>query len=64
MTAFAGLIDRLFADPNLAVDATYERLVAAGYHGHKSPWDAEWGQRYALIHDPDGNTIELKTYPS
>jgi catechol 2,3-dioxygenase-like lactoylglutathione lyase family enzyme len=41
------------------VDATYERLVAAGYHGHKAPWDAPWGQRYALIHDPDGNTIDL-----
>lgn len=42
-----------------AVDATYERLVAAGYHGHKAPWDAFWGQRYALVHDPDGNTVDL-----
>lgn len=41
------------------VDDTYERLVAAGYHGHKAPWDAPWGQRYALIHDPDGNTVDL-----
>lgn len=41
------------------VDATYERLVAAGYAGHKAPWDAFWGQRYALVHDPDGNTIDL-----
>ncbi len=41
------------------VDATYERLVAAGYHGHKAPWDAPWGQRYALIHDPDGNNVDL-----
>ena len=41
------------------VDTTYERLVAAGYHGHKPPWDAFWGQRYALIHDPFGNTVDL-----
>ena len=41
------------------VDATYERLVAASYHGHKAPWDAFWGQRYALIHDPDGNSVDL-----
>jgi catechol 2,3-dioxygenase-like lactoylglutathione lyase family enzyme len=41
------------------VDATYKRLVAAGYHGHKEPWDAFWGQRYAVIHDPDGNGVDL-----
>ena len=41
------------------VDGTYDNLVSAGYHGHKAPWDAFWGQRYAMIHDPDGHTVEL-----
>jgi catechol 2,3-dioxygenase-like lactoylglutathione lyase family enzyme len=41
------------------VDATYDKLVAAGYDGHKAPWDAFWGQRYALVHDPDGNSVDL-----
>jgi catechol 2,3-dioxygenase-like lactoylglutathione lyase family enzyme len=41
------------------VDATYERLTAAGYDGHKAPWDAPWGQRYALVRDPDGNSADL-----
>jgi uncharacterized glyoxalase superfamily protein PhnB len=41
------------------VDATYAALVDAGYHGHKAPWDAFWGQRYAIVHDPDGNTCDL-----
>jgi catechol 2,3-dioxygenase-like lactoylglutathione lyase family enzyme len=41
------------------VDASYEKLVAAGYHGHKPPWDAFWGQRYAIVHDPDGNPVDL-----
>jgi catechol 2,3-dioxygenase-like lactoylglutathione lyase family enzyme len=41
------------------VDATYDELVAAGYNGHKAPWDAFWGQRYALIHDPDGYHVDL-----
>jgi catechol 2,3-dioxygenase-like lactoylglutathione lyase family enzyme len=41
------------------VDAMYDRLVAAGAHGHKQPWDAFWGQRYALLHDPDGNSVDL-----
>lgn len=41
------------------VDAAYERLTGMGYHGHKPPWDAFWGQRYAVIHDPDGNGVDL-----
>lgn len=41
------------------VDATYETLVATGAEGHKPPWDAFWGQRYALIRDPDGNAVDL-----
>src|ERR1700758_2314028 len=30
-----------------AVDETYARIVAAGFHGKKEPWDAFWGYRYA-----------------
>ena len=41
------------------VDSHYHTLIAAGYHGHKAPWDAFWGQRYAIIHDPDGHGIDL-----
>ena len=41
------------------VDAAYERLVSLGYDGHKPPWDAAWGMRYALIRDPDGNSVDL-----
>jgi catechol 2,3-dioxygenase-like lactoylglutathione lyase family enzyme len=41
------------------VDATYDKLTRAGYHGHKQPWDAFWGQRYAIVNDPDGNHISL-----
>jgi catechol 2,3-dioxygenase-like lactoylglutathione lyase family enzyme len=41
------------------VDATYDSLVGLGYEGHKAPWDAPWGQRYAMMHDPDGNSVDL-----
>jgi catechol 2,3-dioxygenase-like lactoylglutathione lyase family enzyme len=41
------------------VDATYERLTSKGYHGTKEPWDAFWGQRYALVADPDGVEASL-----
>ena len=42
-----------------AVDQAYAELVAAGYHGHLEPWDAFWGQRYAVVRDPDGNAVDL-----
>lgn len=41
------------------VDALYEELVGSGYHGELKPWDAFWGQRYAVVLDPDGNGVDL-----
>jgi len=41
------------------VDRAYQELVSVGYEGHKAPWDAFWGMRYAVVHDPDGNGIDL-----
>jgi uncharacterized glyoxalase superfamily protein PhnB len=42
-----------------AVDDLYERVVQSGYRSHKAPWDAFWGQRYAVVVDPDGNLVDL-----
>lgn len=41
------------------VDALYARVVEAGFEGEKEPWDAFWGQRYALLVDPDGVLVSL-----
>lgn len=41
------------------VDEVYGRLTGAGYHGHLEPWDAFWGMRYAVVHDPDGTPVDL-----
>jgi catechol 2,3-dioxygenase-like lactoylglutathione lyase family enzyme len=41
------------------VDRVYAELTGLGYEGHKAPWDAFWGQRYASLHDPDGNGVDL-----
>ena len=41
------------------VDATYANVIAAGFAGGKEPWDAFWGQRYAQVVDPDGNSVDL-----
>jgi catechol 2,3-dioxygenase-like lactoylglutathione lyase family enzyme len=46
------------ADP-AEVDKVYAELVQAGHEGHKEPWDAFWGMRYAIVHDPDGNAVDL-----
>jgi catechol 2,3-dioxygenase-like lactoylglutathione lyase family enzyme len=48
----------LCASPE-AVDATYTHLTGLGHHGHKAPWDAFWGQRYAIVNDPDGTEVSL-----
>jgi catechol 2,3-dioxygenase-like lactoylglutathione lyase family enzyme len=41
------------------VDELYSRAVQAGGRGHRPPWDAFWGQRYAQLRDPDGNGVDL-----
>jgi catechol 2,3-dioxygenase-like lactoylglutathione lyase family enzyme len=46
------------ADP-ADVDAIYARVVDAGFEGKREPWDASWGQRFAYLRDPDGNTVAL-----
>ena len=46
-------------DSPAAVDAKYSELTNPGYKGHKEPWHAFWGQRYAQVMDPDGNAVDL-----
>jgi len=42
------------------VDAVYATAIEHNAsHGHKAPWDAFWGQRYAIVADPGGNLISL-----
>ena len=41
------------------VDAAYGELTGAGHRGEAKPWDAPWGQRSAVVLDPDGNQVDL-----
>ena len=41
------------------VDRLYREITESGLPGYKEPWDAFWGQRYAQVHDPDGNVVDL-----
>lgn len=45
-----------------AVDAAYAEVTGAGYVGHREPWDAFWGMRYAVVHDPDGTPVDFFAY--
>ncbi len=42
-----------------AVDEAFKKVTEAGFKAEKEPWDAFWGQRYAVVVDPDGNPIDL-----
>jgi catechol 2,3-dioxygenase-like lactoylglutathione lyase family enzyme len=55
-----GRVGLAFALPDAgAVDAAYAEVTGAGYHGQLKPFDAPWGQRYAVVHDPDGTGVDL-----
>jgi lactoylglutathione lyase len=41
------------------VDAEVERLRSAGAEIEREPEDMEWGERMAMIRDPDGNVISI-----
>jgi uncharacterized glyoxalase superfamily protein PhnB len=46
-------------DSPQAVNELHQKLIDAGYKSHMAPMDAFWGQRYAVVDDPDGNHIDL-----
>lgn len=46
-------------DDPAAVDTLYDELTAAGHRGEVAPFDAFWGQRYAVVLDADGNGVDL-----
>jgi uncharacterized glyoxalase superfamily protein PhnB len=41
------------------VDALYARAVDLGLRPHAPPRDAEWGERYFHITDPDGHELSF-----
>ena len=42
-----------------ALDAKYEELTGFGYEAHGAPYDVTPELRFAMVDDPDGNTILL-----
>jgi len=46
-------------DTPAQVDEVTAAVGEAGYTVVKEPWDAFWGQRYAVVQDPDGYQVDL-----
>ncbi|MFI0502672.1 VOC family protein [Streptomyces albogriseolus] len=46
-------------DSPAEVDTLFAELVESGARAELKPWDAVWGQRYAVVLDPDGNGVDL-----
>lgn len=42
-----------------AVEAMYAELTSLGYQGYRAPYETVFGMCFALVNDPDGNTILL-----
>lgn len=49
----------LLCDSPAAVDAAAQAVRDAGFTVAKDPWDAFWGQRYAVVQDPEGYLVDL-----
>jgi catechol 2,3-dioxygenase-like lactoylglutathione lyase family enzyme len=44
-----------------AVDDLYRELTDDGYVGEHPPHDAFFGSRYAIVQDPDGNPVGIRS---
>ena len=41
------------------IDGLYARVIAAGYRPQAAPRDAEWGERFFHLTDPDGHELSF-----
>jgi catechol 2,3-dioxygenase-like lactoylglutathione lyase family enzyme len=49
----------IVCDSPANVDAVVKKIQDSGFVVKKQPWDAFWGQRYAIVQDPDGYLVDL-----
>lgn len=41
------------------VDVLYTKMINEGYQNSVQPYATPWGERYAQLLDPDGNTVAI-----
>ncbi|MFV0393737.1 MAG: VOC family protein [Coprobacillaceae bacterium] len=59
-TSSGDKIELAFKMPTIeAVDILANKMKEEGYTIFRDAWDAPWGQRYAIIKDPNDNLLSL-----
>jgi catechol 2,3-dioxygenase-like lactoylglutathione lyase family enzyme len=53
------IVLEFYLETTAALDAKYEELTGFGYVGHCAPYDVTPKLRFAMVDDPDGNTVLL-----
>ncbi len=53
------IVLEFYLETREALDAKYEELTGFGYASHCAPYDVTPELRFAMVDDPDGNTILL-----
>jgi catechol 2,3-dioxygenase-like lactoylglutathione lyase family enzyme len=53
------IILEFYLDTREALDAKYAEMTGFGYGAHCAPYDVTADLRFAMVDDPDGNTILL-----
>jgi hypothetical protein len=55
----SGIVLEFYLETRATVDAKYAEMVGYGYEGYRAPFQTSFGPYFALLKDPDGNTILL-----
>jgi predicted lactoylglutathione lyase len=55
----ARVVFEFYLKDRAALDAKYNELVGYGYESYRAPYIAAIGMYFAMIKDPDGNTVLL-----
>ena len=53
------IVLEFYLETREAVDAKYAELTGFGYHGHFAPYETPLKTYFAMVDDPDGNSILL-----
>ncbi|MBL8165723.1 MAG: VOC family protein [Anaerolineae bacterium] len=53
------IILEFYLETRAAVDAKYAELIGYGYQAHVAPYETTFDAYFAMVDDPDGNTILL-----
>ena len=57
-----GVVLTFRVDSRDDVDRLYRELASAGYRTQQAPYDTFWGARFAIVADPDGNSVGLMSH--